>query len=135
MSSFLLMILSFCCAIHVMVLISSASNPELYLVLGFSYLGSFWLVLLSSQLLCWYHSVLCCLFLFLIPLTILHFFHVLSHYPICYSRTVYSLQHFVFHYWYFSHHPSVGKLFSDLRQISFWPYTVVHYREICKKQV
>ena len=60
-----------------MLLISSASNPELYLVLGFSNLGSFQFVLLSSQLLYCYHSVSCCLFLLLIPLTILNFFHVL----------------------------------------------------------
>ena len=81
-----------------MLLISSASNPEVHLVLDFSNLGSFWLVLLSSQLLCWYHSVSYCLFLLLISLIILHFFHILSHYPMCYSKNFYSLQHLVFHY-------------------------------------
>ena len=81
-----------------MLLISSASNPEVHLVLDFSNLGSFWLVLLSSQLLCWYHSVSYCLFLLLISLIILHFFHILSHYPMCYSKKFYSLQHLVFHY-------------------------------------
>ena len=57
-----------------MFLISLASNPELYLIPGFSSSGSFWLVLLSL-LLCWYHSV-SYFFLLLIPVTILHLFHV-----------------------------------------------------------
>ena len=109
-----------------MLLISSASNPWLHVVMGFSNSGFFFflLVLISSQLLCWYHSVSCCLFLLVIPLTILHFFHVLSHHPICYSKIVYYLQHLVFGYWYFLHHLSVNKLFSDFGQIFCWSYTV-----------
>ena len=66
--------------------ISSASNLKPHLVLDFSHSRSFWLVLLSSQLLCWYHSASYCLFLILIPLTILHFFCALSHYLICYFK-------------------------------------------------
>ena len=65
-----------------MLLFFSVSNHKLHLVLGFSNSGSFWLVLVSSQLLCWYHSVSYCLFGLLITLTILHSFHVffsLSH--------------------------------------------------------
>ena len=104
------MILSICFAICSCKLLIYSVSHELHLVLGFSNSGSFWLDLLSSQLLCWYLSVSCCLFLLLIPLTTLHFFHVLSHYPICYSKIVYSLQHLIFHYWYFLYHPSVDKL-------------------------
>ena len=107
-----------------MLLISSASNPEVRLVLGFCNAGSFWLALLSSQLLCRYHSVSYCLFLLLITLTILHFFHVLSHYPICYSKIVYSLQHLVFHYRYSLYDPSFDKLVSDSGEALCWYYTV-----------
>ena len=105
-----------------MLLIFSSSNPEVHLVLGFSNSGSFWLVLLSSQLLCWYHSASYLLFLFLIPLIILHFSHVLSRYPICYSKIIHSHQHLVFHYWYLLCHPSVDKLFFDFRQTFCWSY-------------
>ena len=106
-----------------MLLISSASNPELHLVLGFSNLVSFWLILLSSQLLFWYHSVLCWLFLLLNPFNhsavLSCFFHIIP----CYSKIVYSFQHLVFHYWYFLYNPSVDKLFPDFRLTFCWPYT------------
>ena len=51
--------------------LSKDGNP----ILGFSNSGSFWLVLLSSQLLRWYNSVSYCLFPLLIALTIPHSFH------------------------------------------------------------